>query len=134
MEQKEETMIAFYQLLGRVFYAAAQADGVIRDEEVAMLKTIVKDVWLDFEDALDTFGTDAGYQIEIVFDHLLKNDGSIVNIISEVKDFKKIHSSIFSKKVVELIMSTSYRIVSSFAKRNKSELVFLSQLRAVLEK
>lgn len=134
MEQKEETMIALYQLIGRIFYAAAQADGVIRDEEVAALKTTVQEIWLDFEDAIDSFGSDAAYQIEIVFDHLLKNDETIVDIIGEVKNFKQIHSSLFSSELIDLIMRSSYKIVSSFAKRNKSELVFLSQLRMALEK
>lgn len=134
MEHKEETMVALYQLLGRVFYAAAQADGVIHEEEVAILKTTVRDVWLDFERALDPFETDAAYQIEIVFDYLYQNDVDLGGVLTEVKDFKRIHVSIFNPELIELIMSTSYKIVSSFAKRNKSELVFLSQLRSVLEK
>lgn len=127
-------MVALYQLLGRIFYAAAQADGVVQDEEVAILKSTVRDVWLDFESALDTFDTDAAYQIEIVFDYLYQNEVDLDDIFTEVKDFMRIHTSVFNPELVELVMSTSYKIVSSFAKRNKSELVFLSQLRAVLEK
>lgn len=127
-------MVTLYQLLGRIFYAAAQADGIVQDEEVAILKSTVHDVWLDFETALDTFDTDAAYQIEIVFDYLYQNDTDLGGILTEVNDFKRIHASVFNPEFVELVMSTSYKIVSSFAKRNKSELVFLSQLRAVLEK
>jgi hypothetical protein len=134
MQQKEETMISLYQLLGRIFYAAAQADGVIQDKEVTTLKTIVRDVWLDFEDALDLHGSDAAYQIEIVFDFLLENEVQVEDVMNEVREFKNIHSSVFTEKLTELIMATSYQIASSFARRNKSELVFLSQLRNVLEK
>ncbi|MFT6921774.1 MAG: hypothetical protein ACJA1C_000771 [Crocinitomicaceae bacterium] len=133
MELKNTTMISFYQLLGRVFYAAAQSDKVIRPEEISVLKQTVKDVWLDVENTFDEFNSDSAYQIEIVFDHLLNNDIVVEDVINELKSFKKIHSSLFTVSIVELIMQTASKIVSSFAKRNKSELVFLSQLRNALE-
>jgi hypothetical protein len=133
MELKNTTMTSFYQLLGRVFYAAAQADKVIRPEEVSVIKQTVKDVWLDVENTFDEFNSDSACQIEIVFDHLLNNDIVVEDVINELKSFKKIHSSLFTVAVIELIMQTASRIVSSYAKRNKSELVFLSQLRNTLE-
>ena len=52
----------------------------------------------------------------------------------EVREFKRNHPGVLNAELVEQIMSTSYTIVSAFAKRNKSELVFLSQLRFELEK
>ncbi|MFT6443753.1 MAG: hypothetical protein ACJASQ_000097 [Crocinitomicaceae bacterium] len=133
MELKNTTMTSFYQLLGRVFYAAAQSDKVIRPEEISVLKQTVKDIWLDVENTFDEFNSDSAYQIEIVFDHLLNNDIVVEDVINELKSFKKIHSSLFTVSIVELIMQTASKIVSSFAKRNKSELVFLSQLRNALE-
>ena len=134
MERNNETIVALYQLLGRVFYAAAQADKTVRPEEISKLKQIVKEDWLDFEDTADEFNSDSAYQIEIVFDYLVDKGVVQEDVIRELGEFKKIHSSLFTMALVELIMQTAYRIVSSFAKRNKSELVFLSQLRAVLEK
>jgi hypothetical protein len=133
MELKNTTMTSFYQLLGRVFYAAAHSDKVIRPEEISVLKQSVKDVWLDVENTFDEFNSDSAYQIEIVFDHLLNNDMVVEDVVNELKAFKKIHSILFTVSIVELIMQTASKIVSSFAKRNKSELVFLSQLRNALE-
>jgi len=121
-------------LLGRVFYATAQADKVIRPEEISELKQVVKNVWLDVDDATDQFDSDAAYQIEIVFDYLLDNEIIVEGIINQVKSFKSIHTSLFTKNIIELIMKTALNITSSFAKNNKSELVFLSQLRLALEK
>ena len=134
MERKNTTMVSFYQLLGRIFYATAQADKVIRPEEITELKQMVKDVWIDLEDAADEFNSDAGYQIEIVFDYLLENDIIVENAIKDLKEFKRIHASLFTDQINALIMETAGRIASSFAKRNKSELVFLSQLQIALEK
>lgn len=134
MKAKDETMVAFYQLLGRLFYATAQADRVINEEEVKALKNAVKEVWIDVEDTFDEFNSDSAYQIEIVFDYLLSNDAIVEDIIVEVKEFKKIHSSLFTPKINELILNTTHRIIAAFAGKNKSELVFLSQLQIVLEK
>ena len=134
METKDITLVSFYQLLGRVFYATAQADKVIRPEEVSELKQIVKNVWLDVDKATDQFNSDAAFQIEIVFDFLLENEIIVEGIINQVKSFKSIHTSLFTKNTIELIMKTALGITSSFAKNNKSEVVFLSQLRLALEK
>jgi hypothetical protein len=134
METKDATMVTFYQLLGRIFFASAQADKVVQPEEVSELKQIVKDVWLGVDNSTDEFNSDAAFQIEIVFDHLLNNEVVIEDAINDLKSFKAIHSSLFTTQVNELIMETTSRIVSSYAKRNKSELVFLSQLHLVLEK
>ena len=134
MKIKDETMVAFYQVLGRVFYAAAQADNVIKQEEVDVMKKVVQDVWIDVDETFDEFNTDSAYQIEIVFDYLLSNDVVVEDIIFELREFKKIHSSLFTKKMNELILSTANKITSSFAQKNKSELVFLSQLQLALNK
>ena len=134
MKIKDETMVAFYQVLGRIFYAAVQADNVIKQEEVDVMKKVVQDVWIDVDETFDEFNTDSAYQIEIVFDYLLSNDVVVEDIIFEFREFKKIHSSLFTEKLNELILSTANKITSSFAQKNKSELVFLSQLQLALNK
>ena len=133
MEHKDTTMLAFYQLLGRVFYATAQADNDINEEEVRVLKRVVKEQWGEVDDLRDEFNSDAAYQIEIVFDYLLKNEAREENVLNDLKEFRSVHSSLFSVRMTKLIMDTSSKIASSFAKRNKSELVFLSKLWLVLK-
>lgn len=133
MEPKDATMTSFYEMLGRVFYATAQADNHVHEKEVATLKQIVKDVWLDVEDATDEFDTDAAYQIEIVFDYLLENNVMVENALEELKEFKSIHASLFTEKMSKRIMDTASKIASSFAQSNKSEVVFLSELWLVLK-
>ena len=81
MERKDETIVALYQLLGQIFYAAAQADKTVRPEEIAELKQIVKDDWLDLENTVDEFNSDSAYQIEIVFDYLVDKDIIQENVI-----------------------------------------------------
>ncbi len=133
MKHKKNTMLSFYRLLGKVFYATAKADSHVHEKEIATLKQIVRDRWLDLEDATDEFHTDAAYQIEIVFDYLVENDSEEENILDDLKEFKVIHSSLFTPKVSELIMNTASDIAASFAKSNKSEVVFLSELWLILK-
>ncbi len=133
MEPKDSTMTSFYQMLGRVFYATAQADNHVHEKEVATLKQIVKDLWLDVEDATDEFSSDAAFQIEIVFDYLLENEIVVENVLEDLNEFKAIHTSLFTEKMSKLIMDTASKIAASFAQSNKSEVVFLSELWLVLK-
>ncbi len=64
----------FYQQLGKLFYAVADSDNNIQQDEINKLKKVVREEWLPIEDSVDEFGTDAAYQIEIVFDWLLENN------------------------------------------------------------
>ena len=134
MRTKDTTMVAFYQVLGRLFYAAAQADNEVRPEEVEAMKQLVSEEWLDVEETFDDFNSDSAYQIEIVFDYLLSNDELVEDAIGDLKEFKKIHSSLFTDDMNTLILTTANRIASAFAQKNKSELVFLSQLQLALSK
>lgn len=134
MRMKDETMVAFYQVLGRLFYATAQADKEIRPEEVEAMKKMVNEEWLDVDETFDDFNSDSAYQIEIVFDYLLSHDEVVEDAIGDLKEFKKIHSSLFTDDMNTLILTTANRIASAFAQKNKSELVFLSQLQLALSK
>ncbi len=132
MRMKDETMVAFYQILGRLFYAAAQADNEVRPEEVEAMKQMVNEEWLDVDETFDDFNSDSAHQIEIVFDYLLSHDEVVEDAIGDLKEFKRIHSSLFTDEMNTLILTTANRISSAFAQKNKSELVFLSQLQLAL--
>ena len=61
------TSITIYQNLGKLFYAIAAIDRVIRAKEYAKLKELVKKDWVAVDQLTDEFKTDAAFQIEIVF-------------------------------------------------------------------
>jgi len=132
MKPSEQTMIRFYQQLGKVFYSIAAADNIISKAEILILKKIVKKEWLPLENNLTEFGDDAAYQIEIVFDWLLENDSDNMDIIIEFEDFRKEHPSLFTPKTNDLILKTAAEIVASFSNENKSEMEFIKELSAIL--
>ncbi len=126
--------IKFYQSLGKLFYAIAASDKIVREAEVETLIDLVKSKWVPIDDFEDEFHVEAAYQIETVFDWLdceggLKAEGCF----KEFKSFKKENESLFTKKRKQLIWKTSNEIANSFSGKNKSEIIMLARLKMVLE-
>ncbi len=121
-----------YQNLGKLFYAVAASDKVVREEEKNTLKNIVKEEWVDVDDFKDEYGSDAAYLIEIIFDWLDENQPSAISAFKDFKDFKEDHEEFFTPGINKLIWKTADSIASSFSGKNKSELIMLSQLKAIL--
>ena len=132
MKPSEQTMIRFYQQLGKVFYGIAVADNIISQKEISTLKKIVKKEWLPLESTLTEFGDDAAFQIEIVFDWLLENDWNSMDVITEFENFRKEHPSLFTPKTNDLILKTANAIVASFSNENKLEVELIKKLSVIL--
>ena len=122
----------FYQNLGKLFYAIAASDKAVRKEEIDTLKSILEQEWLHIDDYQNEFGTDTAYQIEIIFDWLNENQPDSSNAFDEFSDFKKENEYLFNPKIKKLIWKTANAISSSFAGKNKSELIMLSKLKSIL--
>ncbi|CAL2083408.1 conserved protein of unknown function [Tenacibaculum sp. 190524A02b] len=120
--------IKFYQNIAKIFYAIAKSDGVVSIEEIEILKKVVKENWLEVDETFDLFGTDTAYQIEIVFDWLLGKGTSAEDCYSDFIEYFHNHSYLFTSEIKRLIMETSSKIASSFAGKNKSELILLARL------
>jgi hypothetical protein len=121
-----------YQNLGKLFYAIAMADKNVRPKEVTALQEAVRKQWLDVDEAEDEFGTDAAYQIQIVFDWLQNEESDGDTYFREFHDFFKENRSLFTKRIREQTYKTARAIAVSFAGANKSELILLSKLKMLL--
>lgn len=122
----------FYQNLGKLFYAVAASDKVVKMEEIDTLKDIVEQEWVSIDDYQDEFGTDTAYQIEIIFDWLEENQPDAFLAFEEFSDFKKEHEKLFNSNINKLIWKTADAIAASFAGKNKSELIMLSKLKSII--
>jgi len=127
--------IHFYQNLGKLFYAIAASDKIVREEEFHILKKIVKSQWLDVDTIEDDFNTDAAYQIEVVFDWLY-NQGELEanTCFNEFITYKDEQKHFFTDKIKHLILKTAGEVANSFAGINKSELIMLANLNIELNK
>ena len=95
MKPSQETIMDFYQNLGKLFYAIAAADNHVDEAEFNALKETVKNEWTKVDPVDDDFHTDAAYQIETVFDWL-NNEGfsDSKTCYTEFLDFKKMNGSL----------------------------------------
>lgn len=134
MKNTPETMNHFYQNLGKLFFAVANADKHVSDDEIERLKEHVTKNWLDLEDSTDFFGSDAAHQIEIVFDWLVEERLSAEDCFGDFESFRKKHDSLFTQKVKDMVWHTCEEIASSHSGKNKSELVMLSRIAKSLGK
>ena len=132
MKPSSQTMIHFYQQLGKLFYSAASVDNTVHEDEMVQLKEIVKKEWLPLENSLSEFSDDAAYQIEIVFDWLVENDWNMGRIVPDFEIFKKEHPHLFTSQVNDLILKTAKAIINSFSGKNKSESALIEKLRRLL--
>lgn len=121
----------FYQNLGRLFYAVASADRVIRKEEIEVLKRVVEKEWMKKDRSKDIYGTDTALQIEIVFDWLDANKPEAEESFERFAEFYKDHKGLFTDSVKDDLMATSNEIASAFRDKNKSELIMLAKLQTL---
>lgn len=133
MRPSEKIGNELYQNLGKLFYAIAMADKKVVPEEVEKLKEDVRKYWLSVDEIEDDFGTDAAYQIEIVFDWLQQEEKESGVYFEEFVDFLKEHPSKFNDQIKQLIWRTADDIAFSFAGKNKSELILLANLKTLLK-
>ena len=122
-----------YQNLGYLFYSIAAAYKVVRHEEIAILRKIIREKWLKLEKTDDKFEKDTTSKIESVFDYLLLNEIVSNNAFTKFEYFELENKKIINKKTKQLIWDTANQIALSFSGNNKSELILLSKLQILLK-
>ncbi len=133
MDTTQNIGITFYQNLGKLFYAVAASDKVVRESEYNSLRKIVKSKWLQIDDIVDEFGADAAFQIEIVFDWMDYETPNAESCFKEFETFYNEYKTYFSKRIKQLIWETANNIADAFSGKNKSELMMLGRLKITLE-
>lgn len=121
----------FLNHLGRLFFAIAATDNTIETKEIETLQSILKTRWLP----LKYIGKDGIKQIESTFNKLHKEQHKDAEALyQDFVNYKNKEQQLFTKKINSLLLETCYEIASSFAKRNKSELIMLTKLSSELKK
>ncbi|PQJ68823.1 MULTISPECIES: hypothetical protein [Polaribacter] len=135
MKPSQNTIISFYENLGKLFYAIAAADNVVEEIEFTILKEIVKNKWTKVDPVDDDFHSDAAYQIETVFDWLnTEGFSNSETCYAEFIDFKKEHPSLFTEGIKSLISKTATKIAASVDDTDQSEFNLVKKLNLALEK
>lgn len=134
MTTTQNTGISFYQNLGKLFYAIASADKVVRESEYESLHKIVKSEWLKVDDIEDEFGVDAAFQIEIVFEWLnYEEEANAEECFLQFQTYFEEHTAMFTNNIKKLVWTTCNSIAGAFSGKNKSELMMLGRLKLLFE-
>ncbi len=133
MKEIVKPELIFYQKVGELFYAIAAADKVVKKEEYDRLCELVLSHWKNSEISRDIFGTNAAYQIEIIFQWFDHEQADAKECYEGFKDYFESHPKLFTKERKQLILETAHAIANSFAGKNKAELMTLAKLKLLLE-
>lgn len=124
----------FFRKLGYVFYAVAASDGSVADDERKALHQMVIEDWVTLEVSQDQFGSDAAYQIEMLFEYITDQGMTAEKAYQKFEQYFKDNLELFSDEVIERIFHTCNRIAESFHSKNKAELNTLMRLHLLLGK
>lgn len=135
MNLDDQNTYRFFQNLGKLFFAFASVDDNVREEEVEVVKQLVRKYWLD-ENILNTISKgDAENVIIKTFDWLYEdNDYNSEACYDSFISFKRQNESFFTDPINSLILKTVGKITASFSGQNKSELILLAKLSIELKK
>lgn len=128
MTNSQQTGIALYENLGKLFYSIASVDGTVHTKEIDYLRSYIRSYWLAVDAIEDEYGTDAAFRIETTFDWLLEYEKSSDECFEAFKDFYKAHKHIFTVEIKTLILDTANAMANAYARKNKAELILLSKI------
>lgn len=134
MEKVSRPELLFYQKLGELFYAVAASDKIVRQSEYKELTRFVEEEWKAMDDYEDLFGTDAAYQISIVFEWFDYERMDADDCFESFSDYYEDHRNLFSEPRKNLILKTVQKIANAFRDTNKSELIMITKLRLLFKK
>jgi len=122
-----------HQNLAKLFYAVAMADKKIEEEEIVALKTDISQRWYNLDPVPNGLVLDGHQEIITVFKQLQHTKAESDICFSEFREFFNEHKQLFNEDIRKLIWNTTQVIASSFANKNKSELIVLAKLKMLLE-
>ncbi len=133
MKIPKELQNTFYQNLGKLFYAIAAADKVVKEDEIEALKENVNTQWLSFQAPQSKEEMEPMKDLKKIFFECLKNQQTAMSAFQDFKSFFEENQNLFDDEVKILIWKTAKSIADSFSGKNKSELVMLVELSVLFD-
>ena len=113
--------------VGRLFYAVAICDGNLHDQELVSLR----DTLIDYRDNLVSGNaleeTSAFNTADKLLAELSEESMDSWAYFTGFKNYYELHKEEFSRELKDLILSGIHKIATSYAKKNKSEIVLLAK-------
>jgi len=109
-----------YEVLGKLFYSAASADGIVHESEKEKLQLLLQNNWKPLENSADEHGTDLSNHIEFAFDF---EETETINHkgLEEFEDFYRQNKNEFTPEIKDNILRTIHAINMAYYGENKKE-------------
>jgi len=114
----------FYLHVAKLFYAVANIDGNIREEEYDALKNTLKNEWIHKYKGKKPVVDEILNCFQLIVDQKEKAEDSFKEFIA----YKKKHEKLFTNQMKNTLWQVSCEIADSVNKKNKSELIILVHL------
>lgn len=134
MEKNEQTIIAFYQHVGKLFYAVALADNNLDEGEFSTLKNELSTGSTFVELLAVAKDMDGKHHILSAFTLMFADKVAPETCYEEFIAFKQKNENLFTESLKKNILKIAGKIASSFSNRNKSELIMLAKLSIEFKK
>jgi hypothetical protein len=121
-----------YIHIGYLLYSVAASDGRVTVSEAERLKGTIKRSWLGLDGSRDEVGTDDAYYIEFSFDLARDQHMDPEEAFARFKEYFSGAPERFVPSERELILGTARAIAGANHGHNKSELVQLARIDAML--
>ncbi len=128
LKTPREINTAFYHSLGKLFYAIAAADKIVRPKELKKLQSCVEKYWLDLDHLQDVFRADPAYVIEVIFDGSIGFNRTSADAYTSFLKYYREQKQGFTPQVKSLVLKTARAIATSFSGINKAELILIKKL------
>ncbi len=112
----------FYKSIANLFYAVSMADKNMTVEEKKSIVKRVEKNWSTSENKSDS---------ELIYEtlrELIKEKVTSETAYESFKEYYLAYKEEFSKNVIHDLLAASHEISSSYARKNKSELIILARL------
>ncbi|MDX8552813.1 hypothetical protein MK851_04130 [Tenacibaculum sp. 1B UA] len=112
----------FYKSIANLFYAVSMVDKNMTVEEKKSIVKRVEKNWSVSENKSDS---------ELIYEtlrELIKEKVTSETAYESFKEYYLAHKEEFSKNVIHDLLAASHEISSSYARKNKSELIILARL------
>jgi len=123
----------FYQSVGKLLYAIANADGKIMPQEKQRVRQLIDDELVKVESSKDFFGTDNAYQAEFAFDYAEENFLNPDKAFHSFENYVKEHKTFLTADLRGLVYRLAEKTGEAYRGVNEDERHYIDKLKSLLE-
>jgi hypothetical protein len=123
----------FYQSVGKLLYAIANADGKIMPQEKQRIRQLIDDELVKVESSTDRFGTDNAYHAEFAFDYAEENFVLADKAFHAFEKYVHEHKTKLTPELKQLVYRLAEKTGEAYKGVNEDERKYIDKLKSILD-